>query len=622
MITLKIPRIDAEHRLHVESSLVGEWYENVRFASVGLLGAWVGYCLLIVTDMGIERFEILMATQWTIAILTLIFLFYGYRFIGSDRNRLACGELAVALTLLSAGIGFYKQLPLMRDPGLQTIAFGICIGVLGAGAFAFAPSKRSFLICALCWAGPLQYYLVFESEKNSYKLMGVTQVIYVAVLYLIGRIDYIRRVQSILRELNLQQSNQTILKLKNQQDGDYYLTSLLLQPLLRNKSRKNAAITIELLHHQFKQFEFRRKQNELGGDVSSAHTLTLKGAECSVFINADAMGKSMQGAGGALVLGAVFESIVERTKVVSEYYNMYPERWLKSAFIELHKIFESLEGTMLVSAILGVIDHEAGMLYFINAEHPHAVLYRNAEATFIPTPHVFRKLGTPAAAQDIMISTFKLEAGDVIFLGSDGRDDIYIKMPDGTMSVNSDETLFLRHIERAKGEIGACFAEISAAGELKDDVSLMRIGFSGITQSSPESPALKKTLQLARAVNRFIHEGNISAAKDLLNEIADLQVRDNKMLRVLIRLAFKVRHYSLAVKWSEEFLKFCDDIGIIYLASVAHKRVENYSLSADLFERMRLRGVRDSKINSHLSEVYEKLGKRELTRKLQAGKEQ
>jgi hypothetical protein len=32
-------------------------------------------------------------------------------------------------------------------------------------------------------------------------------------------------------------------------------------------------------------------------------------------MNADAMGKSMQGAGGALVLGAVLEAIVDRTMI-------------------------------------------------------------------------------------------------------------------------------------------------------------------------------------------------------------------------------------------------------------------------------------------------------------------
>ena len=53
----------------------------------------------------------------------------------------------------------------------------------------------------------------------------------------------------------------------------------------------------------------------------------------TVFLNADAMGKSMQGAGGALVAGAVFNSIIERTMLSPTVQNQYPERWLKNSFV-------------------------------------------------------------------------------------------------------------------------------------------------------------------------------------------------------------------------------------------------------------------------------------------------
>ncbi len=51
--------------------------------------------------------------------------------------------------------------------------------------------------------------------------------------------------------------------------------------------------------------------------------------KCTVFINGDAMGKSIQGAGGAIVLGVVFKSVVARTRIVKEAKNKHPEQHWK-----------------------------------------------------------------------------------------------------------------------------------------------------------------------------------------------------------------------------------------------------------------------------------------------------
>jgi hypothetical protein len=72
------------------------------------------------------------------------------------------------------------------------------------------------------------------------------------------------------------------------------------------------------------------------------------------------MGKSIQGAGGVLVLGTVFKSIIQRTISTAAGKNVYPERWLKNAFIEMHKAFESFDGSMLMSTVFGLIDEVTG----------------------------------------------------------------------------------------------------------------------------------------------------------------------------------------------------------------------------------------------------------------------
>ena len=63
------------------------------------------------------------------------------------------------------------------------------------------------------------------------------------------------------------------------------------------------------------------------------------------------MGKSIQGAGGVLVLGTVFKSIIQRTNSTDYGKTVYPEKWLKDAFVEMHKAFVSFDGSMLMSFV-------------------------------------------------------------------------------------------------------------------------------------------------------------------------------------------------------------------------------------------------------------------------------
>ena len=99
------------------------------------------------------------------------------------------------------------------------------------------------------------------------------------------------KVKERTNELN--QSLQEVTKLKMQQDGDYFLTSLLLQPLGRNRLREDK-VKIHFFVKQKKEFQFKKNKNEIGGDLCSADSFTLGDKKYSVFMNADAMGKSIQ----------------------------------------------------------------------------------------------------------------------------------------------------------------------------------------------------------------------------------------------------------------------------------------------------------------------------------------
>ncbi|TGL48373.1 stage II sporulation protein E, partial [Leptospira meyeri] len=256
----------------------------------------------------------------------------------------------------------------------------------------------------------------------------------------------------------------------------YFLTSLLIHPLARIDNQI-PEIHIETYVNQKKKFHFRGKDGEIGGDICIVGTVNLELGEYTVFANGDAMGKSIQGAGGALVLGVVFQAVLSRAK--SSYTKSRPpELWLKDLYIELQSVFVSFDGSMLSSVVLGMVAKD-GLVYYINAEHPWSILYRDGVASFIETELSMRKLGFPKNDQYFQIKTFSLEPGDTLLIGSDGRDDIgFIQEDNTTRIINEDETLILRFVERSQSELSKLVYEIETSGEITDDLSFLKIEYN------------------------------------------------------------------------------------------------------------------------------------------------
>ena len=296
-------------------------------------------------------------------------------------------------------------------------------------------------------------------------------------------------------KLRTEELNETLTKvqaLKDQQDGDYFLTSLLLRPL-GTTAIQSDNIEIKSFLKQKKDFKFRNKSQEIGGDINVAHNLQLKGRDYVLFLNGDAMGKSIQGAGGALVLGTVFQSIVERTKASKQEQNIHPERWLKDAFAEMHKVFSSFDGSMLMSIVMALVDIKTGTLFFINAEHPFTVLYRDGKASFLEEDVPIRKLGTTIITAHVNVKIAQLEAGDAVVLGSDGRDDLDFGIDDiGQRIINEDETLFLEILEESKGDLEQCFFLLKQKGGITDDTSLLMVTLSTRPKAAAMSNMSKK----------------------------------------------------------------------------------------------------------------------------------
>jgi serine phosphatase RsbU (regulator of sigma subunit) len=406
------------------------------------------------------------------------------------------------------------------------------------------------------------------------------------------------------RTRRLQQTLEEVSDLKKRQDGDYFLTSLLIKPLAVNRVEGNHT-DVRFFMKQKKSFIFKNREDELGGDICLADTIHLHGRTFTVFLNGDAMGKSIQGAGGALVLGAVARMMIERTKLTMSMQNLYPERWLKNAFIEFQKMFESFDGSMLVSVVLGLIDDDSGVLYVINAEHPRTVLYRNGKAAFLEEDTIHRKLGIGGLDGKLQIGTYQLETGDVIIAGSDGRDDILIGMgQDGTRTMNSDETLFVKHVEAGNGNLDQIYAGLVESGEITDDLSLLRVEYR--KEASPERKASQEAISRARALAKGgdqtggVRELEGALGRDPLNP---------ELVRPLIKYYLEKKNFARTAEIAEPLAEAGHlDNEFAFVTAHCRKKLNRLKEAADMAERVYLREPELAKNLFLLAEVYARMG--------------
>jgi HAMP domain-containing protein len=414
------------------------------------------------------------------------------------------------------------------------------------------------------------------------------------------------KVKTRTNELNVTLSE--IIKLKKQQDGDYFLTSLLLTPLGKISPPNSETVKVEVLMKQKKTFEFKNATHAIGGDLCIVDTINLKNKNYTVFINGDAMGKSMQGAGGALILGSVFGAIIERTRYATALQSQNPERWLKNTFIELHKTFITFDGSMMVSVVLCLLDNLTGLLYLINAEHPSTVLYRDGKASFLEETMMLHKLGMGVHGNEtgVYIRTFQLRQYDSIILGSDGRDDIMLGLNDsGERIINEDENLFLTVIESKNGELKDILEQIEENGELTDDFSLLKITFNGKTA---ELSNTSNNLEIVEYIKKSkLLESNKKYAEAFLELKKVLLIEEDHLygIREIIKLCINLKHFQLAIDYSDRYMNLRPiDTEIIYAKSYAHKKLNQSDQAIDLAEMIRLREPRNIKYLGHLVELY------------------
>lgn len=610
---------------HVEETLAREMFWNVRLAIVGLLGAMLLYYVMLMMDSGIQRNAVWFSVEFAVGIPILIFYFFGENWIKDTRRRILFANAQAGLIAGIIGVGFVFQVPEIKNQSIKLTAFSLIVGVTGAAAFTFACNRFTFLFYSVPWLLPIQIYFFSTGDLGMVILAGMVFP-YVGVLTFLCLKDYERRVELIRSELTvleekeqvitaskkLKQSLDLVNELKTQQDGDYYLTSLLLNPLGVNATDEGLNVDVDFFTKQKKHFEFKHHKRSIGGDISIAHTLHFSEGPGTIFLNADAMGKSMQGAGGALVLGAVFQSIIERTRLNPQVSAV---GWLKETFFELQKVFESFDCSMLVSIYIGVLENNTGKLHYLNAEHPWGVLYRDGKAIFLQNRSYYRKLGTPGLQDDIAIDQIQLNPGDVIILGSDGRDDVALPGQEaGVRVINEDESLFLKYVETTDGRLNELFDMIAASGEITDDFSLIRVQYN-TPREAGQSPAKERQTasNLLRDAKQLVDSARHPEAAALLRQAANSTTAGPRALRAALNLAMQIKEYSLSSSIAERILKIHgDDYEVMYLAAFAARRLNQLDKALHYAEKIKNADPNPNVMNLNLlAEIYGAMDQRD-----------
>ncbi|MCB1142450.1 MAG: SpoIIE family protein phosphatase [Leptospiraceae bacterium] len=386
------------------------------------------------------------------------------------------------------------------------------------------------------------------------------------------------------RTKEVEEQMSEVQNLKNQQDGDYYLTSLLAKPLFKNWN-KSDFVSTDFFLKQKKSFQFRTKESELGGDICVTGNLRLgkkeKFKRYTFALNGDAMGKSMQGAGGSLVMGVVINSIIARSARNDWVLDQTPEHWLTEMYYEVNRVFKSFNGSMVISCVAMLIDDETGDTFYFNAEHPFSVLYRNGDAVFIDKDLTLRKLGLDSEIP-FEVQKTKLLPGDILIIGSDGRDDIDLTPEEPFRTINEDENLFLKHVVRGKGNLEEIYKSILKMGSITDDFSLLRVVYReheisnnvDLEDSYDENIEIDSIYQKCKEI---LKAGNFSEAYEHLNRAYQINPDHPKVSRLYGMLAFKSKDFHTAISVMRGYL-LRDPLysDFWYYLGISEKMVGNY----------------------------------------------
>lgn len=395
-----------------------------------------------------------------------------------------------------------------------------------------------------------------------------------------------------------------IKQLKRQQDADYFLTSLLMQPLLMDRNHSEKVITSSLII-QKKSFYVKNSYHQLGGDVCLTGNLNFNGENWLFFFNGDAMGKSVQGAGGAIVMGTVLNSILARgTGTIRKE----PKAWLAQIFEEIQTIFLSFNEAMTISGILGLLNENTGELLSINAEHPFMVLYRDGKASFLETEIDQNKFGLEPKLE-FRIKTFYLKENDVIIMGSDGKDDILLHGKEEDLNYGSE--LFLKIVEKTKCNLRKIVKTIFDIGDVIDDLSLLKIQFLKEPNPNVMRETLTKDEIFFMKVHSFIRNKKYDKALEILE--GDSEKQSPEVLFTRGYCLIKQRRYLKSLKYLTKAIKRePNHFYALKYAGLSHLKLKNYEKCLYYWTEATKLKPNDRLINFFYPKIIERMSKRKV----------
>jgi tetratricopeptide (TPR) repeat protein len=220
---------------------------------------------------------------------------------------------------------------------------------------------------------------------------------------------------------------------------------------------------------------------------------------------------------------------------------------------------------------------------------------------FIEKELNLHKIGMMTAEHsgEFRINTFKLENEDVVFMGSDGKDDIRIGIDDkGGRIINEDESLFLSTVEEAKGDLEKIFSLTEKKGELTDDFSLLRIEYNDDKPQELEEDNAKLKLAL-----EFYTKDDFRKASEIISQI---EPNDSKSyLRLKANIAYRLGDYKQASQIYTHFIDlYPEESAFLFATAKSHKMIGNLEVAADYAERLKLREPKNVNNLIFLAEVY------------------
>jgi len=385
---------------------------------------------------------------------------------------------------------------------------------------------------------------IFWYNKNFYLYQYL--FLFIIILYALFYFYNVSR----LHKKQIIDSYNKIKSLKFQQDADYFLTTLLLNPFFAFKS-KSEFYEIKYYLKQKNEFQYKNKFYQIGGDFIYLKDIIINNQKFIFFINSDAMGKSLQGANGVLILGTILSTFLKRFEL-NHIKISYPEFFLKNLCLEIQEMFESFEGSMLISGVFGLLDEKRNILYFINFEHPFPIVYRDQKAFFIGE-HVLRKLGTPNVFQEeFLIEIFVLKENDVLIIGSDGKDDVEIQK-NGLYTINTEKDFFIKIVENSLGNFENIIIHLRNSGTIKDDLSLLY--FKNLLVDSNYSLHLEKKLEITKkTIKKSLFMKNYENSNLYLKEIITDYYFDNDILLYYFYTLTKLKKYKEAIDFGNILL--------------------------------------------------------------------